>query len=229
MAWYSTNSKPIYAPKDKQRVEVNVSGFRDYINEHWVWNNEEIQFMKSIGIRSSVAVGPIIFQDKILESKKLAKFVITYFDVTPFQESSGFYSEMNTTKVLNSILKLANELQFKYPDKVLIQLKPKRKYHKSHSKSYISAVKEAEKKQMIQVLPCSANLYQTVSVSDLVLAIPYTSPAILSKELGVDSCFVSIGIIGWDVAQLTYGIPTMFEHEEMMSLIERQIKLKFNS
>jgi hypothetical protein len=82
---------------------------------------------------------------------------------------------------------------------------------------------------MIQVLPCSANLYQTVSVSDLVLAIPYTSPAILSKELGVDSCFVSIGIIGWDVAQLTDGIPTMFEHEEMMSLIERQIKLKFNS
>jgi hypothetical protein len=77
-------------------------------------------------------------------------------------------------------------------------------------------------------LPASANLYQTISQSDLVLAIPFTSPALLGKELGVNSFFVSTGIEGWDVPKFSDGIPILFQFERLLNLVEKEVERKFN-
>ena len=76
-------------------------------------------------------------------------------------------------------------------------------------------------------LSASANLYQTISKSDLVLAIPFTSPALIARELEVNSLFVSIGIDGWDVPASSNGIPVIFEFDELLSYLEKEIQRKF--
>jgi hypothetical protein len=228
MAWYSTNSKPIYASEDKERKEVNVDAFKDIVNEHWVWNPGEVNFLQSHGIENVIAVGPVIFQDRIIEERDSSKFVITYFDVTPLEGSVDFYSESNTTSVLNSILHLVDYLDVKYPGMLKVQIKQKRKYSQFHSKKYISLVKISSKRKKIKRLLASSNLYQTISSSDLVLAIPFTSPALLGRELKVDSLFVAIGCEGWDLPTSSDAVPVIFHFEELLDHVEKALKRKFN-
>jgi len=228
MAWYSTNSKPIYASEDKERKDVNVDAFKDIVNEHWVWNAGEINFLQSQGIENVIAVGPVIFQDKIIGERDSSKFVITYFDVTPLEGSVDFYSESNTTSVLNSILHLIDSLEVKYPGMVKVQIKQKRKYSQFHSKKYISLVKISSRQKKLKRLSASSNLYQTISRSDLVLAIPFTSPALLGRELKVDSLFVAIGCDGWDVPTSSDEVPVIFYFEELLDHAEKALKRKFN-
>lgn len=227
MAWYSTNSKPIYATDDKQREGINVDAFKRYVNEHWVWNQEEVNFLQTYEITNAVAVGPIIFQDKIIEETDSNKFVITYFDVTPIPEGVDFYSEKNATAVLTNILRIVEILGEKYPEKMLVQIKPKRKYSKFYSKEYISLVKISSRLMKIKCLSASANIYRTISKTDLVLAIPFTSPALVAKELKINSFFVSTGIDGWDIPSSSGGIPVVFSFEELLSRIEKELNKKF--
>jgi polysaccharide biosynthesis PFTS motif protein len=228
MAWYSTNSKPIFASGDIQRKDINVGAFNEFVNEHWVWNKQEVNFLESCGVSNVIAVGPVIFQDKIMDERDPNKFVITYFDVTPYQGSGEFYSELNTTLVLTNILRLIDFLEAKYPNLVIVRIKPKRKYSRYHSKDYISAVSTASKQMKIKCLSASSNLYQTISQSDLVLAIPFTSPALLARDLKVNSYFVSTGIDGWDVPTSSAGIPVIFQFEELLNHVEKEIERKFN-
>lgn len=228
MAWYSTNSKPIYASDDLLRKRIDVNAFKDYVNEHWVWNEEEVVFLESHGLKNVISTGAVVFQDRDIVEKNLNKFVITYFDVTPVQGSGGFYSENNTSLVLTSVLQLVDSINSKYEGKTEVRMKPKRKYSKIHSKVYTSEISRLLRSQKIIVLPASANLYKTISQSDLVLAIPFTSSALLAKELNVDSLFVSIGIEGWDIPRSSDGIPVITQFEELLNHVEGEIESKFN-
>jgi polysaccharide biosynthesis PFTS motif protein len=227
MIWYSTNSKPIYASDDILRKKINVRGFKEHVDEHWVWNEDQVNFLKSQEIGNALSVGSMIFQDRIIEDRDSKIFVITYFDVTPVQGSTGFYSVKNTMLVLNSVLRLFEVLNERHPGRIIVQVKPKRQYSKFYSEEYVSLVLVSSKLGKITRLSASANLYQTISKSDLVLAIPFTSPALIARELEVNSLFVSIGIDGWDVPASSNGIPVIFEFDELLSYLEKEIQRKF--
>jgi hypothetical protein len=228
MAWYSTNSKPIYAAKDSLRLGIRIDAFKDFIDEHWVWNEDEINFLQSNGVENVIAVGPIIFNDKLIGKGDPEKFVITYFDVTPIQGNEGFYSEVNTISVLNSILKLCDVLNEEYPNRLVLQIKPKRKYYNFHSKNYVSSIKTHSKMKKIELIEPTANLYQIISKSDLVLAIPFTSPALVAKEMCINRYFVSIGIEGWDVPLTSSGVDVVFQLEDLITKVQTEIRRKFN-
>jgi polysaccharide biosynthesis PFTS motif protein len=227
MVWYSTNSKQIFDSEDKNRNGIEIEEFKDYVNEHWVWNEYEVKFLQSSGVRNVIPVGPVVFQYPKSAQKKSKTYVITYFDVTPFQNFGGFYSENNTTSVLNLIIRLSEVLNEKYPGQVLLLLKPKRKYRKSHSISYVSLVKKSVRNQKIGFIPPSANLYESIWSSDLVLAIPFTSPAVLAKELNVRSFFIWTGIGNWDIAATSDGVPVISSFEELLKEIDEGIRSKF--
>ncbi len=227
MAWYSTNSKPIYATDDMDRQGINVEAFNEYVDEHWVWNEEDIKFLQLNGITNAHALGPIIFQNKIIGQKESNKFIITYFDVTPYQGNGGFYSEQNTNAVLENILQLVEVLNEKYPDKLVVQLKPKRKYKNYHAKVYVSLVKSSLKSKKIKSIPASANLYLEISKSDLVLAIPFTSPGLLARDLKVESFFISTDILGWDISPFSGCVPVIFHFEDLLNEVETGIQKKF--
>ena len=228
MAWYSTNSKPIYASDDVNRDGINVDAFKDFINEHWVWNQEDVEFLQLNGIHRVIPVGPIVFQDKVVEGNDPENFVITYFDVTPLQGSTGFYSEKNVMAVLNHILKLGEIISQKYPDKTIICIKPKRQYFPYHSKGYVETIKTTAKLGKIRFLSPSSNLYETVTKSDLVIAIPFTSPALIAKEMKVKQFFISTGIEGWDLPETSGGVDVVYRFPDLLERVETEIRSKFN-
>jgi polysaccharide biosynthesis PFTS motif protein len=229
MAWYSTNSKPIFAIGDSRRKSIEVAGFKSYVDEHWVWNKGDVDFLQSNGLSNVVPVGSIVFQDRILGFKSDKSFVITFFDVTPHHEATDFYSEKNTSTVLQSVLELRGILEAKFPNQVVIQLKPKRGYAPSHSHSYISMVNAALREGTINVLPPSSNLYKTISSSDLVLAIPFTSPALIAKEMNIQVNYVAIGISDWDIPDLSDGISVVKNLADLTILVEKAMSQKFSN
>jgi polysaccharide biosynthesis PFTS motif protein len=228
MAWYSTNSKPIYAIDDSIREKVNFENIKANIDEHWVWDEDEIRFLQSEGIQNVIALGAILFQEKILVSGSSSKFILTYFDVTPFNESSGLYSERNTIAVLDNLMSLTSSLDEIYPGKFRLRIKPKRKYSKVHSKTYISKIHEFSKNRCVELISPVSNLYQVVSASDFVLAIPFSSPAVLAKELGVRSAFIATGIVGWDIPLESNEISVEFQIDSLTKKIKNQMEAKFS-
>jgi polysaccharide biosynthesis PFTS motif protein len=227
MIWYSANSKPIYAVDDELRPEVDFGAFREIIDEHWVWNMEQVEFLESNGIKSGIAVGSVLFQDKVLVEPNLEKFVITYFDVTPFQGNGGFYCEKNATSVLKELRVLIEFFQVKYPNQVVFRLKPKRRYSDLHAKDYISLVRRLSEESLLELVPASANLYQIISGSDLVLAFPFTSPALIARELQIDSFYLSTGIKGWDVLESSDEVSVVDQLDDLLIFVEKKVEDKF--
>jgi len=228
MAWYSTNSKPIYAIDDSIREKINFENIKANIDEHWVWDEDDIRFLQSEGIQNVIGLGAILFQEKILVSRSSSKFILTYFDVTPFKASNGFYSERNTIAILDNLMSLTSSLDESYPGKFQLRIKPKRKYSKVHSKTYISKVHELSKNRCVELISPLSNLYQVVSESDFVLAIPFSSPAVLAKELGVRSAFIATGIVSWDIPVESNEISVEFQIDSLTKKIKNEMETKFS-
>lgn len=228
MIWYSTNSKPIYAVDDHNRKLLDFECIVEDVDEHWVWDMDDVKFLGMSGIVNSIALGSLLFQEREFGNKSLDKFVVTYFDVTPFSASSGFYSEKNTIAVLENVAFFASQMNRKYPGVFELRIKPKRKYSKRHSKIYISKIKEISNHLPISMIPASANLYKTVSESDYVLSIPFSSPAILAKELGVKTAFIATGITGWEIPEASNNVAVEFDLTSLVSKVSNLIELKFN-
>ena len=228
MVWYSTNSKPIYAMDDLIREKLDFENIKANIDEHWVWDEDDLRFLESEGIQNARSLGAMLFQEKILVGRSTSKFIVTYFDVTPFDSGNGIYSERNTIAVLDNLMFLTATLNESYPGKFLLRIKPKRKYSRVHSRKYISKIHELSKHENVELISPLANLYQVVSESDFVLAVPFSSPAVLAKELGVGSAFIATGILGWDIPMESNKIVVEFQIDSLVKKISNGMEDKFS-
>ena len=228
MVWYSTNSKPIYAIDDLVREKLLFENIKSNINEHWVWDEYHRRFLESEGIQNIRVLGSMLFQEKILASKSSSKFIVTYFDVTPFRSGNGLYSERNAIAILDNLMSLTTALNEYYPGKFELRIKPKRKYLKVHSKTYVSKIRELSKWECVELISPRSNLYQVVTESDFVLAVPFSSPAVLAKELGVRSAFIATGMVGWDIPAESNQIAVEFQIDSLIEKMKSDMKGKFN-
>ena len=228
MIWYSTNSKPIYAVSDLNREKIDTRNIKAYIDEHWVWDEGDLRFLESEGIQNASALGAMFFQEKKFANRSNVKFLLTYFDVTPFDGADGLYSEKNTLAVLDYLMTLAKALDECHPGKFELRIKPKRKYSKAHSKRYISKIHELSKNEFVKLISPVSNLYQVVTESDFVLAVPFSSPAVLAKQLGVKSAFIATGMAGWDIPVESNQIAVEFQIDSLIEKMKSDMKDKFN-
>jgi hypothetical protein len=127
MIWYSTNSKPVYAKNDLVRANIDFKAVKANIDQHWVWDSEEVRFLESQGIQNVFALGAMIFQEKTLVSRSASEFIVTYFDVTPFNAGNNLYSERNTIAILENLLSLTESMEELFPGKFQLRIKPKRR------------------------------------------------------------------------------------------------------
>jgi hypothetical protein len=67
-----------------------------------------------------------------------------------------------------------------------------------------------------------------VGESDFVLAIPFSSPAVLAKELGVRSAFIAAGIVGWEIPEESNKILVEFHINSLIKKIENEMENKFS-
>ena len=189
MYWYSNNSMQISKQKS---VNLDYSYLsQPVILEHFVWTSTWGKFLEERNTDAVITViGPILFKNlsKYVKSEKIYRSQtrkILVFDVTPKKNAGvdSIYSEKEMTQFVSDIAVATNDM---YPN-ALIKLKPKRKYTSDDSISYCDFLEAQSSK--IQILKWDSDIGNEISKSDLVICVPYSSPALIAKYLGIPTIF----------------------------------------
>lgn len=236
MIWYSSNTKPMSFRGNQQRLNWDVSAIINGIDSHLVWTHYDVVFLESLGIRKAHAIGPILFQTQNVTERSASNYVITFFDVTPLAPSydyivgteENFYSERNALRDLEAIEKLSADLMGAFANKVQVRIKPKRAYSSMHSKKYIVKIMELSREHQIQILKSNANLYEVVNQSDLVIVTPWSSPAVLAKEMSLNSVFFAIREADWDLPDVYEDIRVIKSLSELTAFVNLSVRKKLN-
>ena len=201
MALYSLNSSAKQF-KDAPHVS-NHPGIRhlraDLI---WIWDEYYEKILRLEGVLCETqVVDPILWylpeQNTLNLQPEL--FRICLFDVSPMNKDflltqgvqDNYYSTQNMMNYLSDVLAAIVEVRQKQDYAIEITLKHKRKQSTAHhDSSYFDFVKNLyENDPRISLATEDANVYTLISVSDLVIVTPFSSPAYVAKFLDVPSIF----------------------------------------
>lgn len=191
MMWYSSN----FRNPDQSSSTAKLEDFGDHLNDkidvHLVWTSEDVAFLRNVGFREVQAVGAIIFQNKaLIDGNRNKDNVISYFDVTPYEGMTGIYSPQNAKLTLQNLVTIKSEFEHKENIKIELLVKPKRRYLNNHSAEYLNMLKNYSDNHEVTLLSPQSNLYEIIQGSSLILCYPFTSPALIAKELGIPVKFI---------------------------------------
>ena len=209
MIWYSGNSVPIdYRDKNLERFRVSEKIYESMpLDFHYVWSQSHKDYLDSV-IKPPIPVevrGSLMFylpQEEMIFNKV---YDIVIFDVTPYESSfksdfekisfsqNSIYSCYFVIKFLQEILWAKNEIERSFGIKLRIALKPKRKYTPLHSRDYLAFLDNSSKNGLIEILEPELDLYKTISESRLSICYPFSSPAIIAKELEIPTAYFLSG------------------------------------
>jgi polysaccharide biosynthesis PFTS motif protein len=192
MIWYSTNNKPISEVNAVETDFPDFKGLAEFVDLNLVWEETDSIYLSSLGVTNTKAVGSMLFYPKKLKVRNNKKFTISYFDITPFEKFNGFLSEEMLIKNLLGIFEVVDSLKKNRGIDIVMNVKPKRSYSRLHSKKYIKIIDTISKDGRVNLLPSRTNLYELISESDFVFAVPFSSPALIAKELGVPTAYVCL-------------------------------------
>ena len=189
MYWYSNNSFQI---SKQTNAEIDYSYLtQPEISEHFVWTSTWGKILQEHNPDALVTViGPIIFTkfSKLRKSDRKIRphrTEILIFDITPKKNAGtdSIYSDHEMIDFVSDIIAVANA---KYPD-VLIKLKPKRKYTSNDSVVYSNFLESQSSN--VQILKWNTDIGIEILNSDLVICIPFSSPALIAKFLDIPRVF----------------------------------------
>lgn len=224
MVWYSENSVPIVYSDDP--VDTPLPNFRFIkVDEMWVWTGGFKAFFEKLGCRAIYhVVGPILWylpeapgpQDK-------DEIRIAVFDVTPVCDDvalrigaiDNYYSTANMIRFVEDILDACTKTEQIIGRPVKILLKHKRN-HKSvhHDPRYISLIESISGPgRTVELVSPDANMYPLIFGCDLVLVIPYSSPAHVATSLGRPAIYYDPAMTVW---------PVLIKHPLLMFVAGRE-------
>ena len=145
-------------------------------------------------------LGPMLINVQSNEKKYFLedKKYISIFDITPRRKIKeylgGYYSTIHL-KIMNQFLLDISDLSEKYNIQILH--KPKRDLNKLHrgknlqieNKSYTSFLNKINKRRYFESVPADIDLKYLVNNSLATISFPYTSVALISKELKKEAIF----------------------------------------
>jgi len=189
MIWYSNNNVPFFN-KIKNAYDFDLSYLKSMaISHHFVWTKTFGEIIRATADKKYTVKKYILFY--LPKNKSIQKkYDVTIFGVTPLEVNaeSGYYSVKNCLKFLHDIRLVLNKLK-EVKAINTIALKPKRKYHRSHSRQYLTYLKVWEKTEELIICNPESNLFELISESRVILAIPFSSPALIAKHLGIPCCY----------------------------------------
>lgn len=194
MMHYSANTIPFrYSNPSVGKPDESIYACAS-IDEQWVWTEEHGSYLSRLNQKPSIVKGSMMFYSPITKNPKLhaGGKKILLFDVTPqdLEEAGGtMYSLENMRGFITDIVDVVQELGAKQDSNFEILLKPKRKYSKIHSIPYYSFLQEYKSADLIHLLDPELDIYSIIQDSDVVICIPFTSPAIIANEMGIPSCY----------------------------------------
>ena len=187
--WYSNNSIPL-TNGESVTSDLEFSYLRLIkASRHFVWTNSFGKLINEIANIDYIVFDFILFY---LPNKNSVKklYDVTIFDITPVQNSSSrhYYSDKNCMKFINDILKVCSS-DLNLAKIKTIALKPKRKYLKLHSKQYINFVRNLSRKNSLTLIDPNFDIFELIKSSKSVVVIPFSTPALIAKRLGVKTCY----------------------------------------
>ena len=192
MFWYSTNSQPIM----KRNAAGEKPNFSEYLNSnvdlHFVWDLNSRNFLESNGISRISIVGSILFVKRETISVSKKGLNLAYFDVTPFENANTYYTEKRMIENLCTLNEIVEKLSLETGESINLLVKPKRETKGSHSRKYIEQLESFERYGQIQMLRPETNLYGLIANADVVIGIPFTSPVVVGREMGIRSAFMDV-------------------------------------
>jgi len=167
------------------------------------WGSYYEQALREECIYSPVLnVGPILWTlpDKKSQRqiKTKSKINICLFDVTPKRNRDfkklelveNYYSLENCKLFVSETISAVKAVEADLKVIFEIKIKHKRKISGFEDDLYLTYIDElVESSEKIKLLPEDSNLWTIVANCDLVVAIPYTSPAYVAEYLGIDAVF----------------------------------------
>jgi len=186
MFWYSDNSTQIQSLELEEQIPPDYSYLiQNRISIHYVWTNSWANLLKTFTHAKILVVGPVLFkllQESHIELEFQPNSLknILVFDVTPKKSArrNSIYYSTNMQHFLNDLVEVVQDIT---PSAVLT-LKPKRKYDGKDDLDYIHLVRSLRSR--INLLPPTQDLVKLIHNSDLVICVPFTSPALLAKSMG---------------------------------------------
>jgi len=198
MVWYSQNSAPIISTHDP--IAAPLPNFRHIDVDHmWVWTEGFREFLFGLGCNAEFhVVGPIVWQiPESVPRKKNQSIKIAVFDVAPLPISVGekiglvwnYYCNETAMNFIQDIVAAKNELDKLVLHKINIVLKHKRIHTDVRDDNYIDFVDFLSRSGDIEKVPPDANIYGLINSCDIVIIMPYSSPAYIASELGKQSIY----------------------------------------
>lgn len=199
MVWYAQNTVPIVYANDPV-----IAAFPNYrhirVDCSWVWTEEYAAYLKSLSVPGEMKiVGSILWylRPETMPKKLLNEITLIAFDVTPitneFAEEVAFfgnyYNADNMRAFLLGVTVLRETLGAKLGKRVKLLLKHKRGYSSKHAPEYIALVRQLCLQDSVELVPFETNMYSLLAIADLVVVIPYSSPALVANSMGVPAVY----------------------------------------
>jgi polysaccharide biosynthesis PFTS motif protein len=219
MIWYATNWKPIGNHGSSSAPGIVSKDLEVFVDLHLVWDKFEIDTLREYGIVKTKAYGSMLFYPVTKTRVPPKILTITFFDVTPYKDSTGFYSEQRSTRNILGLVATIEKFKERSGLEICLQIKPKRKYSKAHSSKYVTILHDLSRSGSLTQLPSDSNLYNIVGGSSLVLGTPFTSPVLIAKELDVSCAFMSLDAEDFKLPSLQNGIRVLSKESELEEIL----------
>jgi len=158
-----------------------------------VWDDYQVDFVRrAVGQAAAIAVvGPIWFQSSANALPVIGKKAIAVFDVTPFRSSayqsmalsSEYYVPRTSLSFLSDVRKCAEDFGY------TLMYKRKRKIGRSAHPKYRYLSDALLTFEDVIVVDADISAYRVIEGSAIVISMPFTSTALVARELGKPSCY----------------------------------------
>ena len=218
--WYSSNSRII--PKIGLQESPNLLSSRNLLNfdYHLVWNESQRVHLENIQGVNAIVCGSIVFQERITSRSDINRSDIIFFEVAPLDHQDVFYSSAMSISTLLTLVSVVKKVSAKLTKPVALSVKPKRGYSKRQNIDYVQTVTELESCGEIILLDPHLNLYKTISNAKLVIAPPYSSPAVIALEMGVKSIYFAQNYYPYELLSIDDGIEIVVDAHRLEEVIE---------
>ena len=221
--FYSTNIET-FKSSCGYRLQENTWNLLSWSN-YLVWDSYQANFIKRwiSKYQNIYIVGSIWFSSSAKDFPELSnKKFFAVFDVQPVRDSffqilgqsTGFY----IPEVANLFIKDISEVVFHFGHNILF--KRKRNIDRILHKKYWKVIFELTKLDSFLSLDPDIPAYRVIEQSEVVISMPFTSTALIGRELGKPSIFYDpVGIVQLD-DRASHGIPIIVGRENLKKWVE---------
>jgi len=194
-----------------------------------VWDQYQADFVRrAVGESANISVvGPIWFQGSADAMPKIEKPGVAVFDVTPHRQSRyctlgiefEYYIPTTSTQFLEHVANVTSQL-----DTVMLW-KGKRKIGSIAHPHYRHFAGRLAQRENVELIDSDISAQRVIESSCAVISLPFTSTALIARELGKPSCYYDpTGMVQKD-DRAAHGIPVVTGVDELEQWLSMHIDL----